>query len=98
MDWFDLLAAQGTLKSLLQQHNSEASILHLSVFFMVQLSYPYVTTGKAIALTRWTFVNKVTCLLFNLLSSLIIYSYICCLGWLTFISFIFKVPNIHDNL
>ena len=72
MDWFDLLAVQGTLKSLLQQHSSKASILWRSAFFTVQLSHPYMTTGKTIALTRWTFVGKVTSLLFNLLSRLVI--------------------------
>ena len=69
MDWLDLLAVQGTLKSLLQHHSSKASILSCSAFFIVQLSYPYITTGKTIALTRWTFVGKVTSLLFNMLSS-----------------------------
>ena len=68
----DLLALQGTLKSLLQHHSSKASILRCSAFFMVQLSHPYVTTGKAIALTRWTFVDKVMSLLFNMLSRLVI--------------------------
>ena len=68
MDWLDLLAAQGTLKSLLQHHSSKASVLQCSVFFIVQLSHPYMTTGKTIALTRWTFVDKV-CLCFL------------CLGW-----------------
>ena len=67
--WFDLLAVQGTLESLLQQHNSKASILQHSPFFILQLSHPYVTTGKTIALTRWTFVGKVMSLLFNMLSS-----------------------------
>ena len=72
MDWFDLLAVQGTLKSLLQQHSSKALILWCSAFFMVQLSHPYMTTGKTITLTRWTFVGKVIdCLCFL----------ICCLGW-----------------
>ena len=71
IDWLDLLAVQGTLKSLLQQHNSEASILQCSVFFMVQLSHPYMTTGKTIALTTWTFVSKVMSLLFNMLSRFI---------------------------
>ena len=65
MDWFDLLAVQGTLKSLLQHHRSKASILQYSAFFIVQLSHPYMTTEKTIALTRWTFVGKVTSLLFN---------------------------------
>ena len=70
MDWFDLLAVQGTLKSLLQQHSSKASILQCSAFFIVQLSLPYMTTGKTIVLTRWTFVGKVSlCFI------------ICCLGW-----------------
>ena len=64
MDWSDLLAVQGTLKSLLQHHSSKASILWRSVFFIVQLSHPYMTTGKTIALTRWTFVDKVMSLLF----------------------------------
>ena len=72
MDWLDLLAVQGTLKSLLQHHSSKASILQCSAFFIVQLSHPYTTTGKTIALTRWTFVSKVMPLLFNMLSSLII--------------------------
>ena len=73
MDWFDLLAVQGTLKSLLQHHSSKASILlHHSAFFIVQLSHPYKTTGKTIALTRWTFVGKVMPLLFNMLSRLVI--------------------------
>ena len=68
MDWLDLLAVQGTLKSLLQHHSSKASILWYSAFFIVQLSHPYMTTGKTIALTRWTFVGKVMSLLFNMLS------------------------------
>ena len=67
MDWLDLLAVQGTLKSSFQHHRSKASILQHSDFFMVQLSYPYRTTGKTIALTRWTFVGKVMSLLFNML-------------------------------
>ena len=71
MDWLDLLAAQETLKSLLQNHSSKASILQCSAFFIIQLSHPYMTTGKTIALTKWTFVRKVMSLLFN----------ICCLGW-----------------
>ena len=66
MDWLDLLAVQGTLKSLIQHHSSKASILWCSVFFIVQLSHPYMTTGKTIALTRWTFVDKVMSLLFNM--------------------------------
>ena len=72
MDWLDLLAAQGTLKSLLQHHSSKASILLCSAFFTVHLSHPYMTTGKTIALTRWTFVGKETSLLFNMLSRLVI--------------------------
>ena len=72
MDWLDLLAVQGTLKSLLQHHSSKASILRCSAFFIVQLSYPKMTTGKTIALTKWTFVGKVMSLLFNLLSRLVI--------------------------
>ena len=70
MDWLDLLVVQGTLKSLLQHHSSKASILRCPAFFTVQLSHPYVTTGKTIALTRWTFVGKVMCLLFNMLPRL----------------------------
>ena len=72
MDWLDLLAAQGTLKSLLQHHSSKAPILQYSAFFIVKLSHPYMTTGKTIALTRWTFVGKVMSLHFNILSRLII--------------------------
>ena len=72
MDWLDLLAVQGTLKSLLQHHSSKASILWRSAFFTVQLSHPYMTTGKTIALTRRTFVGKVMSLLFNRLSKLVI--------------------------
>ena len=72
MDWFDILAVQGSLKSLLQHHSSEASILQCSVFFMVQLSHPYMTTGKTIALTILTFVFKVMFLLFNTLSKFVI--------------------------
>ena len=71
MDWLDLHAVQGTLKSLLQHHSSKASVLQCSAFFIVQLSHPYMTTGKTTALTRWTFVGKVTSLLFNLLSRLV---------------------------
>ena len=71
-DWFDFLTVQGTLKSLLQHHSSKASILWHSAFFIVQLSRPYMTTGKTIALTRWTFVSKVMSLLFNMLSRLVI--------------------------
>ena len=72
MDWLDLLAVQGTLKSLLQHHSSKASILRHSAFIIVQLTHPYMTTGKTIALTRWTFVGKVMSLLFNMLSRLVI--------------------------
>ena len=75
MDLVDLLAVQGTLKSLLQHHSSKASILRHSAFFLVQLSHPYINTGKTIALTRWTFIGKVTSLLL-----------ICCLGWYSFSS------------
>ena len=72
MDWLDLLLVQGTLKSLLQHHSSKASILQCSAFFIVQLLHPYMTTGKTIALTRWTFVGKAMSLLFNMLSRLVI--------------------------
>ena len=72
INWFDLLAVQGTLKSLLQHHSSKASILQCSTFFMVQLSHPYITTGKITDLTRWTFVSRVMSLLFNMLSRLVI--------------------------
>ena len=72
MDWLDLLAVQGTLKSPLQHHSSEASILCHSAFFIVQISHPYMTTGKTIELTRWTFVSKVVSLVFNMLSRLVV--------------------------
>ena len=72
MDWFDLLAVQGTLKSLLQHHSSKASFLLCSAIFIVQLSHPYMTTGKTIALNRWTFVDKVMSLIFKLLSRLVV--------------------------
>ena len=72
MDWLDLLAVQGTLKSILQHHSSKSSILWHSAFFIVQLSHPYMTTGKTIALTRWTFVGKVMSLLFNMLSRFVL--------------------------
>ena len=75
MDWLNLLAVQGILKSILQHHSSKASILRYSAFFIVQLSHPYMTPGKTIALTRWTLVGKVMSLLFNILSRLV------CLGW-----------------
>ena len=71
-DWLDLLSVQGILKSLLQHHSSKASVLQLSAFFTIQLSHPYMTTGKTIALTRWTVVGKVMSLLFNILSRLVI--------------------------
>ena len=72
ISWFDLLGVQGTRKSLLQHHNSKASIFQRSIFFMVQLSHPYMTNGKTIALARWTFVVKVMSLLFNMLSRLVL--------------------------
>ena len=72
MDWLELLDVQGTLKSLLQHHSSNASVLWCSAFFIVQLSHPYMATGKTIAMTRWTFVGKVMSLLFNMLSKLVI--------------------------
>ena len=72
VDWLDLLAVQGTLKSLLQHHSSKASILQRSAFFTVQFSHPYMTTGETIALTRWTLVGKIMSLLFNMLSRLVI--------------------------
>ena len=72
MDWLDLLAVQGTLKSILQHHSSKTSVLQSSAFFIVQLSHPYMTTGETIALTRWTFVGKVMSLLLNMLSRLVI--------------------------
>ena len=80
MDWLDLLADQGTLKSLLQHHSSKASILLCSALFIVQLSHPYMTTGKTIALTRRTFVDKVMSLLFSYLFFYLCFL-ICCLGW-----------------
>ena len=82
-DWFDLLVVQGTLKSLLQYHSSKASVLPCSAFFMVQLSHWYMTTGKTIALTKWTFVGKVMSLLFNVLSRLVVaFLPICTIKWL----------------
>ena len=72
IDWFDLLEVRGTFKNLLQHHSSKASIFHRSAFFMVQFSHPYMTTGKTIALTKWTFVGKVISLIFNMLSRLVI--------------------------
>ena len=82
MDWLDLLAVQGTLKSLLQHHSPKASILWCSAFFIVQLSHPYMTTGKTIALTSWTFVGKVMALIFNMLSRLVI-TFLLRSKWLT---------------
>ena len=81
MDWLDLLADQGTLKSLLQHHSSKPSILQCSAFFIVQLSHPYMTTGKTIPLTRLTFVDKVMSLLFIYLFIFVSVFLICCLGW-----------------
>ena len=81
MDWLDLLAVQGTLKSLLQHHSSKASILQCSAFFMVQLSHPYMTTGKTIAFSRWTFVGKVLSLPFNMLSRFVTDTNICNEGY-----------------
>ena len=83
IDWLDLLAVQGILKSLLQHHSSKASILRCSAFFMVQLSHPYMTTGKIVALTRQTFVGKVMSLLFNMLSKLVV----------TFQAVVFFIPT-----
>ena len=77
IDWFDFLAVQGTLKGLLQQHSSKASILQCSAFFIGQLSHPYMTTGKTVALTRWTFVSQVMSLPFNMLSRLVIAFLLC---------------------
>ena len=77
MDWLDLLAVQGTLKSLLQHHSSKASILRCSAFFIVQISHLYMTTGKTIALTRWTFVDKIMSLLFNMLLSHVLFLSTC---------------------
>ena len=95
MGWLDVLAVQGTLKSLLQHHSSKASILWLSAFFIVQLSHPYITTGKAIALTRWTFIGKVIPLLFNTLSRLVILPWSKCLliSWLHSPSAVILEPN-----
>ena len=81
INWFDLLAVQETLKSLLQQHSSKASILRCSAFFIVQLSHLYMTTGKTIVLTRWTFLGKVMSLLFNMLSRFVIDTNICNEGY-----------------
>ena len=81
MDWLDFLAVQGTLKSLLQHQSSEVSVLQCSAFFIGQLSHPYMTTGKTITLTRWTFVGKVMSLLFNMLSRLVIFQDLKQLNW-----------------
>ena len=89
MNWLDLLAVQGTLKSLLQHRSSKASIHQCSAFFIIQLSHPYMTPGKTIALTRWTFVGKVMSLLFNMLSRLVI-------GWLKCIKFIVHINATAD--
>ena len=94
MDWLDPLAGQGTLKSLLQHHSSKASILQCSAFFIVQLSHPYMTTGKTKALTKWTFVGKVMSLLFNMLSRLVItlkQLWISIVGWEMWINVLIKV-------
>ena len=97
MDWLDPLAVQGTLKSLLQHHSSKASILQCSAFFRVQLSYPYMTTGKTIALIRQTIVSKVTSLLFNMLSRLVIAflprSKCLLISWLQSPSAVFWIPK-----
>ena len=102
MDWFNILAVQGTLKSLLQHHSSKASILRRSAFFSVQLSHPYMTIGKTIALTRWTFVGKVMSLLLNMLSRLVITflprSKRLLISWLQFPSaVILEPPKIKSN-
>ena len=81
IDWFDFLAVQGTLKSLLQHYSSKASVLQCSVFSVVQLSHPYMTSGKTIAWTKWTFVSKVTSLLFNTLSRFVI-AFLLLISWL----------------
>ena len=97
MDWLDLFAVQGTLKSLLQHHSSKASILWHSAFFIVQLSHPYMNTGKTIALTRWTFVGKVMSLLFNMLSRLVIallaWSKCLLVSWLLSLSSVILEPK-----
>ena len=97
MDWLDLLAVEGTVKSLLQHHSSKVSILWRSAFFIVQLSHPYMTTGKTIALTRWTFVGKVMSLLFNMLSRLVIAflprSKCLLISWLQSLSSVILEPN-----
>ena len=99
IDWFDLLAVQGTLKNLLQHYSSKASILWCSAFFIVQLSHPYMTTGKTIALTRWTFVGKVMSLLFNMLSRFVIAflprSKLLSISWLQSLSAVILEPQIN---
>ena len=101
MDWLDLLAVQGTLKSLLQHHSLKASILQHSAFFIVQLSHPYMTTGKAIALTRRTFVDKVMSLLFNMLYRLVITFLLrskrLLISWLQSPSAVILVPSLHGK-
>ena len=82
MDWLDLLAVQGTVKSLLQHHSSKASVLQCSAFFVVRVSHPYMTTGKIIALARWTFVSRVMSLLFNMLSRFLPRSKHLLISWL----------------
>ena len=93
MDWLELLAVQGTLKSLLQYYSSKASILWHSAFFTVQLSHPYMTTGKTIALTRRTFVGKVMSLLFNMLSRLVISAYLTFQETAKLLAKIFYIPT-----
>ena len=96
MDWLDLLAVQGTFKSLLQHHSSKASIFQCSAFFTVQLSHPYMTTGKTIALTRWTIVGKVMSLLFNVLSRLVITFHTC--SQITILYLLFFLHSVHHYL
>ena len=102
MDWLDLLEVQGTLKSLLQHHSSKASILRHSGFFIVQLSHPYMTTGETIALTRWTFVDCVMSLLFNMLSRLVITflprSKCLSISWLQSLSAVILEPKKHKRI
>jgi len=102
MDWLDLLAVQGTLKSLLHHHSSKASVLRCSAFFIVQLSHPYMTTGKTIALTRWTFAGKLMSLLLNMLSRLVIYflprSKLLLISWLWSPSAVILEPQIIKSL
>ena len=99
MDQLDLLAVQGTLKSLLQHHSSNASILRCSGFFTVQLSYPYMTTGKTIALTRWTFVGKVMSVLFNMyFTNLVLYVSLQCMFFILFLSDCFGIDYLKTIL